>query len=98
MSFVSRSLSDKDNEDEDEERPNGSLSVDDILGRYSKWLDSNPLRSRCFAYAIVGAIGSLLGSRKPARKRISGSTIDWVEVVSFTLHGALVAGPLSHYT
>ena len=66
------------------------------LDRYLKWLDDEPLKARCVSYAVIGACGALLGARKNSIGR-PNPTIDWPEVISFIIHGGLVAGPLSHY-
>lgn len=68
----------------------------DILERYQRWMTRNPLKARCFTYAVIGAVGSMIGSRK-ARGPRKPKVIDWLEVVSFAMHGGLVGGPLSHY-
>jgi hypothetical protein len=69
-----------------------------FLEKYLKELDENPLRTRSLTFAVVGAVGSMLGARKnPSKESRKRPTIDWPEVLSFTLHGGLVAGPLSHY-
>ena len=68
-----------------------------VLEKYLKWLDDEPLKARCITAAIIGACGALLGARMPPKSRRKTASIDWIEVVSFALHGGLVAGPLSHY-
>ena len=76
----------------------GPLVRDDesILDRYTRWLDQKPLMARCWTCAVVAALGAMLGARKNSeRGRRGQSSIDWMEVVSFALHGGLVAGPLT---
>ena len=67
------------------------------LEQYVKWLDKEPLKARCVTAAILGAWGSVLGARTTPKSSRHSSTIDWMEVVTFALHGGLVAGPLAHY-
>lgn len=67
------------------------------LKQYLKWLDTEPLKARCATAAIVGACGAALGARTRPKSPRHNSTIDWIEIVTFALHGGLIAGPLSHY-
>ena len=94
MSFVSRPFSESFDEEEDK-RVRRSSKLNDLLERYSQYLDRYPMKTRCFTGAVIGAIGSMIGSRKAVRRK--GLVIDWLEVFSFALHGGLVAGPVSHY-
>ena len=67
------------------------------LVRYVNWFEGEPLKARCVTAAIVGACGAVLGARTTPKSPRHTSTIDWIEVVTFALHGGLIAGPLSHY-
>ncbi|KAL3909103.1 MAG: hypothetical protein SGARI_002765 [Bacillariaceae sp.] len=85
---------------------NVNFKMDRLLKKYELWLDEYPIKSRCIVGALTAAIGAVMGSRNSA----SGSSfpradqskasfkIDWVQVLSFAVHGGLVAGPLSYYT
>jgi len=78
---------------------------------YKECLQSNPVASKALAAALTGALGAALGSyqRKiPAATKYSSrlggrqaistrSGIDWLEVSSFALYGALLGGPAAHY-
>eukprot|EP00934_Nitzschia_sp_Nitz4_P003854 Nitzschia sp. Nitz4//scaffold9_size221794//186231//186982//NITZ4_001376-RA/size221794-snap-gene-0.112-mRNA-1//1//CDS//3329561091//3844//frame0 len=66
-----------------------------ILERYKEWCEKEPLRARCVTFAVVGALGALLGARTNPKSSRSKPSVDWLEVIAFALHGGLVAGPLS---
>jgi hypothetical protein len=77
------------------------------MKRYVTWLDSHPLLARCVTCAVTECIGSILTARRAittsnnVHRRGRNNTptkigIDWLEVLAFALHGALVAGPLSY--
>jgi cation transporter-like permease len=70
----------------------------DVLERYLIRLEKRPLLTRCLSYAVVGALGALIGARTATPKHSrKPPKVDWLEVLSFTFHGGLVAGPISHY-
>ena len=82
------------------------VDFDGWMKRYTLWTDERPLQSRCVTSAITASIGALLASAitnmrklnvssKEQRRRHDG--IDWLEIISFAVHGGLVAGPISHY-
>jgi len=82
-----------------------------LTSLYNEYLQSNPVTSKAFAAALTGALGAALGSyqrkipaatnyssRLGGRQTISRrSGIDWLEVASFALCGALLGGPAAHY-
>jgi cation transporter-like permease len=70
----------------------------DVLDRYLIRLEKNPLLTRCLTYAVVGGLGALVGARTATSKHSrKPQKVDWLEVLSFTFHGGLIAGPISHY-
>ena len=65
-------------------------------------------KRRCIVCAITSMIGAMIGSSSSKKKKppslgsrsssSSSSFIEyWLEVLSFTIQGGLVAGPLSYY-
>ena len=88
--------------------PNNITSPSELLNAYNKILDEHPLRTKMITSAVVSAFGSALGSflsssanstrRTSSRKSDSVfSRINWVDVLSYALHGGLINAPLSHY-
>ena len=94
MSLVSTTLADGGYTFSDADRDSRCRSY---LEQYVKWLDTEPLKARCVTAAILGACGAVLGARTTPKSPRHSSTIDWMEVVTFALHGGIIAGPLSHY-
>jgi hypothetical protein len=74
-------------------------------------LDRHPLRTKMITSFIVSAFGSALGSylsannkggvksstRRNGRTESAFSKINWVDVISYAIHGGLINAPLSHY-
>ena len=87
--------------------PNIPTSPSELLNAYNKILDEHPLRTKMITSAAVSAFGSALGSflsssastrRTSSRKTESVfSRINWVDVLSYAIHGGLINAPLSHY-
>lgn len=83
------------------------------LNRYNRLLDRYPLRTKMCTSFVVSAIGSSLGSylsnsakherAKSRSEQHPGGTcegktqINWVDVISFAIHGGLINAPISHY-
>ena len=83
------------------------------LNRYNRLLDRYPLRTKMCTSFVVSAFGSSLGSylsnsakHERAKSRseqhpggaCEGKTqINWVDVISFAIHGGLINAPISHY-
>jgi hypothetical protein len=83
------------------------------LKQYQNWMDEqHPLVARCVIGAVTSILGAMLGfaaSASANHKRRHGnnhhqtqqSSYDnydyWMNVLSFGIHGGLVAGPLSYY-
>eukprot|EP00521_Asterionellopsis_glacialis_P017839 CAMPEP_0195303560 /NCGR_PEP_ID=MMETSP0707-20130614/33008_1 /TAXON_ID=33640 /ORGANISM="Asterionellopsis glacialis, Strain CCMP134" /LENGTH=227 /DNA_ID=CAMNT_0040367147 /DNA_START=68 /DNA_END=748 /DNA_ORIENTATION=- len=79
------------------------------LDRYNSILERKPLLTKAVTSAIIGAlgsgVGSLLasssrsskGSRSNNHKKFSFHNIDFLQVLTFALHGILVQGPFDHY-
>lgn len=81
------------------------LDFDGLMKKYLIWTYEQPLKSRCIASAITAFLGALLAratttagnkSKLSARNQ-NQKRINMLEVISFAVHGGLVAGPLSHY-
>lgn len=89
--------------------PNITMSPSEWLNAYNRILDRHPLRTKMITSAIVSAFGSALGSylssanndttkpRRSGRKESLFSKINWVDVLSYAIHGGLINAPLSHY-
>jgi len=78
----------------------------DWLTRYMILLEERPLLAKSVTSAVIGALGSLLGSynktstdkrsvRRPGEESFPAG-VDWAEVFSFALYGALVGGPIEY--
>ena len=83
------------------------------LNRYNRLLDRYPLRTKMCTSFVVSAFGSALGSylsnsakHERAKSRseqhpggiCEGKTkINWVDVISFAIHGGLMNAPIAHY-
>lgn len=93
-------------------KPNSNLlmSPSEWLNAYNRMLDMNPLRTKMITASIVSAFGSALGSyissendkgnntrRAGDRSESIISKINWVDVLSYAIHGGLINAPLSHY-
>lgn len=86
-------------------------SPSEWLNAYNKMLDRHPLRTKMITSFIVSAFGSALGSylsannkggvksstRRNGRTESAFSKINWVDVISYAIHGGLINAPLSHY-
>eukprot|EP00956_Cyclotella_meneghiniana_P024163 scaffold48198_cov78-Cyclotella_meneghiniana.AAC.1 len=85
------------------------ISPSEWLNAYNKTLDMHPLKTKMITSAVVSAFGSALGSylstppkenKKASQRGRSESVlsrINWVDVISFAIHGGLINAPLSHY-
>ena len=86
------------------------FDFDRWMRKYVRWTDEKPMLSRCVVSAITASVGVLLahatttGSNSKLsvrsqfrQKRPLHEGIDMLEVISFAVHGGLVAGPLSYY-
>lgn len=84
------------------------ISPSELLNRYNKLLDRYPLRTKMITSALVSAFGSALGSFlssttnsnaiKSRNKRLKSlSSINWVDVLSYAIHGGLINAPICHY-
>lgn len=95
-----------------EQQPRGGLgkrkirSKRDLLSRYMALLHERPLITNAITSAVVCALGATFGSyslkngKKAARgrsARLRGSSIDWIEVISFAMYGGLIGGPMSYF-
>ena len=84
----------------------------DWLNQYNKLLDSYPLRTKMCTSFLVSAFGSALGSylsanAKEGRERRNDgkvckpdstlTKINWVDVLSYAIHGGLINAPICHY-
>mmetsp|Transcript_40374 Transcript_40374/g.84458 ORF Transcript_40374/g.84458 Transcript_40374/m.84458 type:complete len:245 (-) Transcript_40374:141-875(-) len=84
----------------------------DWLSRYNKLLDQYPLQTKMATSFCVSAFGSALGSylsatrdnnnrakhRSQSNAQSKSSTkINWVDVLSYAIHGGLINAPISHY-
>ena len=86
-------------------------SPSEWLTRYNQQLDGHPLRTKMVTSLFVSAFGSALGSylsnattekqqraNSIRRNNDAKSTkINWVDVLSFALHGCFINAPISHY-
>lgn len=81
--------------------PPALLPPSDLLGRYNDLLDRHPLRTKMCTSFCVSAFGSALGSYLSAgsarREKSTLKRIDWVDVLSYAIHGGIVNAPISHY-
>ena len=94
------------------QRPSSDSSLS-LLARYNKLLDRYPLQTKMITSFCVSAFGSALGSYLSARakedraRRLSKRngkvckdnhpSIDWIDVLSYAIHGGLINAPISHY-
>ena len=80
------------------------------LDAYNTLLDKYPLRTKMMTSAVVSAFGSALGSYLSSKKKGDKSSqnangkagsilgkMNWVDVLSYAIHGGLINAPLSHY-
>ena len=82
------------------------------LYRYNRLLDRHPVRTKMWTSFVVSAFGSALGSylssraedrrensrgEKPGGKCKEQPKINWVDVMSFAIHGGLINAPVAHY-
>ena len=89
---------------------NFDFDFDGWMRKYLIWTYERPLLSRCIVSAITASVGAMLArvtttgnnsklsvrsQNRQQRTRHEG--IDMLEVISFAVHGGLVAGPLSYY-
>ncbi len=87
------------------------LPPSEWLYRYNRLLDRHPVRTKMCTSFVVSAVGSALGSylssrgkdrREMPRERPGGTCkskrrINWVDVLSFAIHGGLINAPIAHY-
>ena len=82
------------------------------LHRYNRLLDRHPVRTKMWTSFVVSAFGSALGSylssrsdgqrnnsrgEYPGRKSKAKPKINWVDVMSYAIHGGLINAPIAHY-
>mmetsp|Transcript_23677 Transcript_23677/g.33078 ORF Transcript_23677/g.33078 Transcript_23677/m.33078 type:complete len:142 (+) Transcript_23677:221-646(+) len=75
------------------------------IERYNYILERKPLLTKAVTSAIIGAIGSGAGSlfdglsigSRSSNKRKIRLHIDFLQVLTFALHGILIQGPFDHY-
>ena len=86
-------------------------SPSEWLTRYNQLLDGHPLRTKMVTSLIVTTFGSALGSylsnaTKENQQRTNimrrdndakSTNINWVDVLSFALHGCFINAPISHF-
>jgi len=82
--------------------------VNKIQRLYSLLEAKNPLLAKSLMGALISGLGSMIGlaflgppattqQAKRRRGRGKASGIDWLEVATFTVYGAVVGGPIGHY-
>lgn len=73
----------------------------DLRRRYLRLLDEYPLATKSITSAIIGALGSIVGTVL-ADKTIKGrlkrrpGIIQWLDVLIYAVYGA-IQGPVSHF-
>lgn len=85
-------------------------SPSEWLLRYNRLLDLYPLQTKMCTSFLVSAFGSALGSYSSAMKSKKHgqiickskresklSKINWVDVLAYAIHGALINTPICHY-
>ena len=90
-----------------EARPLPAPQAVSLLTRYNRMLDKYPLRTKMATSFAVSAFGSALGSYlssvdgkkspKQGRPGQRAARIDWLDVLSYAIHGGLINAPISHY-
>jgi hypothetical protein len=77
-----------------------------LFTRYLKFMDRQPLLGKSLTAAIIGALGSALGSYLASKSKGTSAalkskqrqvSIDWLDVFSFAIYGGFVGGPLGQY-